>query len=525
MPPKCLRAARSPHADRSPSSRHHPPRRPVRRDEAVPRARAAPRPFPLRVEIHRAVAEFPGRAHIAGSVRPLERYPSVPARTLAGFAAAVGAILIAVAAYFLIVADRNRKAAHVTERSESVVTLERLENALARAESAQRGYLLTREERVLESFRRAVADVRAELDGVKGRDAAGRREGLPSEALAALIEAKLAELRRGVDVRDADGLPQAVRAEMEGIERAELGADRRAWFGRVALADAIFLAANVLLLALVTAAGLGARAEMRRREEQAQERLRMLELQERILGIVSHDLRSPLSAIQGGAALLSRADLAPEQARIASLIHSSSRRMERIIRDLLDYTRTRARTGIPLSIRPTDLCEVCARVAEEAALSGRDAAVLLHREGDLSGEWDADRLEQAIGNLVVNGLQHAPPGTPVRIRAVGEGDRVRVDVENDGPPIPRKAVRSLFDPFQRYAGTGSGRVGLGLGLFIVRTIVEAHGGSVDVQSASAVGQPVTFTVRLPRSRLDRRREATPTSMWHPTREPPAGTTT
>ncbi len=469
---------------------------------------------------------------MAGSVRSLARYPDVPARTLTGFAAAVGAILIAVTAYFLVVADRDRKAVHVTERSESVLSLQRLEDALSRAESAQRGYLLTREERFLESYRRAVADIRAELDGVKAGVAGASSSGLPSEALATLIEAKLAELRRGVEVRDADGLAEAqrelrsgdgawltetieaVRAEMEAIERAELGAHRRAWFGRVALADAIFLAANVLLLALVIAAGLAARSEMRRRETEAQERLRMLELQERILGIVSHDLRTPLSAIQGGAALLSRTDLALDQARVAALIHSSSRRMERIIRDLLDYTRTRARSGIPLAIRATDMGEVCARVAEEAALCERGASVELHREGDLSGEWDPDRLEQAIGNLVTNAVRHAPPGTAVSIRAAGEGDRVRIDVQNDGLPIPPEAVRSLFDPFQKSASAGPAPAGLGLGLFIVRTIVEAHGGTVDVESAPA--RAVTFTVRLPRERSGPRTGATPTSVWRPT---------
>jgi signal transduction histidine kinase len=452
----------------------------------------------------------------------------VPARTLAGFAAAVGAILIAVTAYFLVVADRERKAARVTERSESVLALQRLEDALARAESAQRGYLLTREEQHMDAFRRATADLHAAVDGVRGRVAAAPRDAPRTEALASLVEAKLAELRRGVEVRDADGLAkvlrelqtgdgrwlteaiEAVRAELESMERAALGEQRRAWFGRVALADAIFLAANVLLLALVTAAGLAARAEMRRGEERAQERLRMLELQERILGIVSHDLRTPLSAIQGGAALLSRGNLAPEQARVAALVHSSSRRMERIIRDLLDYTRTRATKGIPLAIRATDAGEVCARVVDEAALSERHAAVQLERRGDLSGEWDPDRLEQAVGNLVANAVRHAPRGTPVRVRAVGEPDRVRIHVENDGPPIPHDAVRSLFDPFQGSGGGG----GIGLGLFIVRTIVEAHGGTVYVQAAE---RPVTFTVCLPRTRPDARRDATPASVWRPTR--------
>jgi signal transduction histidine kinase len=462
----------------------------------------------------------------------------MPARTLLGFAAAVAAILIAVTAYFLVVADRNRKAARVTERSESVLALQRLEDALARAESAQRGYLLTRDEPFLQSYRAAVSDIRAELDAVKARVAAGPPSGLPSDALATLVEAKLAELRRGVEVRHQDGLAkalselrtgdgawlteaiEAVRAEMEAIERAELGEHRRAWFGRVALADAIFLAANVLLLTLVVSAGLAARSEMRRREEQAQDRLRMLELQERILGIVSHDLRTPLSAIHGGAALLSRTVLPPEQSRVAGLILSSARRMERIVCDLLDYSRTRARKGIPLAIRAADLGEVCAHVVEEAALSERGAPVELQRAGDLAGEWDPDRLEQALGNLVANAVRHATPGTPVRVRAIGEKDRVRLEVENDGPPIAGEVVRSLFDPFQP-PGSATGHAGLGLGLFIVRTIVEAHGGTVNVLSSP--GRPITFTVDLPRSRPDGWRDATPTSFWRPTRQdPPRG---
>jgi signal transduction histidine kinase len=193
--------------------------------------------------------------------------------------------------------------------------------------------------------------------------------------------------------------------------------------------------------------------------------------------------------------------------------------MERIIRDLLDYTRTRERSGIPLSIRPADAGEICARVVAEAALSERGAVVELHREGDLSGEWDPDRLEQAIGNLLANGVRHSPRGTSVRVRAAGEGDGVRIDVENDGPAIAREASRSIFHAFQRAPrGVDAAAPGLGLGLFIVRTIVEAHGGTVDLTSAA---RPVTFTVRLPRRRPAAGVDATPTSLWRPTRpEPP-----
>jgi signal transduction histidine kinase len=457
----------------------------------------------------------------------------VPWRTLSGFVAAVVAILIAVAAYFLVAADRNRRAADVTERSEAVHSLQRLEDALARAENAQRGYLLTGEARQLESFRGAVADIHAELVAVRDR-IAKRPGGSPADALSALVEAKLADLRRGMDVRVTEGLAkaqrdlrsgdghwltetvEAVRAEMEAIAGAELREHRRAWFKRIALADAIFLGANLLLLSLVVTAGLSARAEIRRREERAQERLRMLELQERVLGIVSHDLRTPLAAINTGALVLSRSELPPRQARIAALMHSSARRMERIIRDLLDYTRARARGGIPLSLRTADAGEVCARVIEEAALHQPAVAVELHRDGDVSGEWDVDRLEQAIDNLVANAIRHARPGTPVRVRALGEGDWVRVEVENDGPPVPVESVRSIFDPFQKAAGHAERpHGGVGLGLFIVRSIVEAHGGTVAVLSDPA--RPVTFSVRLPR-RAPPPRDATPTRFWRPTNQ-------
>lgn len=456
----------------------------------------------------------------------------MPWRTLAGFVAAVAAILIAAAAYSFVAADRNRRAADVTERIEGVRSLQRLEDALARAESAQRGYLLTRDERLLEVYRGAVAEIHAELDAVKAR--AARHPGRVSiDALSALVEAKLAELRRGVDVRARDGLAtaqrelragdgswltdtvEAVRGELEAIEGAELREHRRAWFARIALADAIFLGAAVVLLALVVAAGLAARAEMRRREERAQERLQMLAMQERILGIVSHDLRTPLAAVEAGATVLSRSGLPPREARIAALMQSSARRMERIIRDLLDYTRTRARGGIPLALQGADLGEICARVVDETTLHERHVGLTLDRDGDLSGEWDADRIEQVVGNLVANAVHHAPRGTTVRLRARGDDAGVRIEVENDGPPVPPEAIPSLFDAFQTGPG-GGGHAGVGLGLYIVRSIVEAHGGRVDVQSPP--GRPVTFGVVLPRTPPPAN-GPTPRRFWRPASQP------
>jgi signal transduction histidine kinase len=455
----------------------------------------------------------------------------MPARTALGFVAAVAAIVLGVVVYFAVVADRNERAAQVTARSETVVLLQELADALGRAESAQRGYLLTQEERHLEEYREAIARIPPALERVKARTSAGAWHGRHGEALHALIEAKLEELKRGVEVREASGLArtlrelragdgqwlteaiEAVRAEMEAVERADLSEEWRAWSGRIALADAVFVGANLLLLALVVAAAVGVRAEMARREARERERAELLELQERILGIVSHDLRNPLSAIQTGATLLARAELPEPHAHVVGLVRSSARRMERIIADLLDYTRIRAKGGIPLALRPADLGEVCARVVDEVALSAPDHAVELHREGDLGGEWDAERLQQAIGNLVANAIRHAAGGAPVRVRAVDEGDAVRLDVENDGPPIEPELMRSLFDPFQQGAHAVSRGDGLGLGLSIVRSIVEAHGGTVAVRSGAS--RPVTFTASLPRDRSSSRRN-TASTLWRPT---------
>jgi signal transduction histidine kinase len=212
--------------------------------------------------------------------------------------------------------------------------------------------------------------------------------------------------------------------------------------------------------------------------------------------VASHDLRTPLSAVHIGATLLSRSGLSAAHARIAERIQSCARRMDRIVRDLLDCTRVRAGGGIPLAIRSADLREVCTRVVDELSITHGEGAVVLALCGDLGGEWDPDRLEQAVENLVSNALKYAPPGTAVRVRAVGEVEAVRLEVENDGPPIAPELMRTIFDPFEQGGREPERAEGLGLGLFIVRSIVEAHGGRVAAESGPS--RPVTFTVELPR---------------------------
>jgi signal transduction histidine kinase len=174
---------------------------------------------------------------------------------------------------------------------------------------------------------------------------------------------------------------------------------------------------------------------------------------------------------------------------------SSAQRMERMIGDLLDLTRTRLGGSIPLKRRPADLQQVCEEAIMEIHAGHSDALVQLHASGDLRGEWDTDRLAQVVSNLVGNAVKHGR-GTLTTLTAGERDDSVTLAVHNGGPPIPAEVLPLVFEPLAR--GTSEdGPQGIGLGLFIARAIVSAHGGLITVSSSTAEG--TTFTVVLPKS--------------------------
>ena len=217
---------------------------------------------------------------------------------------------------------------------------------------------------------------------------------------------------------------------------------------------------------------------------------------DQLVGILSHDLRSPLGAITAGAALLARAAEGDQrQARVATRILNSAQRMERMIADLLDLTRTRLGGVIPLNAVPVDLQSVCEEVVLEVKASYPDAVVRVESRGDVTGTWDADRLAQVVSNLVVNAIQHGG-NTPVTVVASDADERVRLTVHNYGDPIPPTAQVSIFEPLTR--GTSDRAHNIGLGLFIARTVVVAHGGDIHVRSTAESG--TTFDITLPRER-------------------------
>jgi signal transduction histidine kinase/CheY-like chemotaxis protein len=223
-------------------------------------------------------------------------------------------------------------------------------------------------------------------------------------------------------------------------------------------------------------------------------------LRERFVGVLAHDLRSPLQAVAFSADRLAKFDLPREKVRESGeRILRASERMARLVHDLLDFTRSRQSGGIPIAPRPADLAVIVRRTIDEIQAAHPYKRVELESRGDTRGAWDADRLAQVVSNLCVNSVTYSPPDTAVSVALRGEDGEVVLAVRNQGDPIPEETLARIFDPFKRGDGKGAGRAGgqgLGLGLFIAERIVRAHGGAI--QATSRAGEGTTFTVRLPR---------------------------
>jgi len=220
---------------------------------------------------------------------------------------------------------------------------------------------------------------------------------------------------------------------------------------------------------------------------------------EQFVGILGHDLRNPLGAIVVGATLLTTMDsLEDREVRVATRILNSANRMTRMVADLLDLTRTQLGTGIPVTLRQMDLAPVCAQVISELEIIHPGPHVRFESHGVLLGEWDTDRLHQAISNLVANALEHGSHEGGVTVTAREQGEDVVLRVHNEGPPIPQSAQARIFEPMVREdrALAEGPSAGLGLGLFIAREVVSAHGGTLGVTSSENDG--TTFTMQLPR---------------------------
>jgi signal transduction histidine kinase len=220
-----------------------------------------------------------------------------------------------------------------------------------------------------------------------------------------------------------------------------------------------------------------------------------LRFAEQFIGMLGHDLRNPLNAIQVAATLV-RETSTDATKRYLDRILASSKRMSSMVSQLLDLTRTRLAEGIALERTAFDFAQTIDSVLSELELIYAKREVRRVVRGDTRGNWDEDRLARVVSNLVGNALQHGDSSRPVEVRLIGEGPQVRFEVQNYGEVIAAELLPTIFDPYRRSDARSRTSEGLGLGLYITQQIVLAHGGTIAVRSGSVQG--TVFEVVLPR---------------------------
>jgi signal transduction histidine kinase len=226
------------------------------------------------------------------------------------------------------------------------------------------------------------------------------------------------------------------------------------------------------------------------------------EAQNLFLAILGHDVRTPLGAITMGAQVLLQDQTLPSKAlKVGLRIFNSSKRMDEIVRDLLDFSTSHLGDGIPIDPHTVDLLEICQNVVEEARAFHPDRKIYLTTDGNLEGTWDGARIAQAFSNLIANAIQHGKPNGLIKVSICSRDGGVVYVVQNEADVISPAKLRTFFDPVKRFAirpvseRTASRIQNLGLGLYVVKQIIAAHRGDISV--ASDVNEGVIFTVRLP----------------------------
>ena len=225
--------------------------------------------------------------------------------------------------------------------------------------------------------------------------------------------------------------------------------------------------------------------------------------QDVFLSILGYDLRNPLGAVTMSAQyMMGSQSLESRHVKAAAMIYNSSKQMNALIGDLLDFTRTRLGQGMPMKPEATNIAEVARHAVAQACAFHPEHRIRLEMAGQLDGHWDAARIGQVFSNLIGNAVKHGSMEAPIDVVLNGADDsEIVATVHNGGDPIPEDDLPRIFEPLCR-ASTSQHKnrddSGLGLGLFIAREIVQAHGGALTVASSAEDG--TTFTMHLPRAR-------------------------
>lgn len=313
-----------------------------------------------------------------------------------------------------------------------------------------------------------------------------------------LCEVPITWRREQLHPEDASRIEQSIRACVES--QAESWAQEyRFRLGNGAYAHVIDRAYVVRDSAGRALRMVGALQDITALKEQASQLKERADFQQQLVGIVSHDLRNPIGAIQLGASMmLMRGDLPKAQETSAQQIVRAAERATRMVRDLLDFTRLRLGGGIPIQPKPSDLKLLAEQSVREVQTAHPGREVELSVDGETTGTWDGDRISQLLSNLLGNAVAYSPQGSKISVRVEGSSADVQLSVHNAGDPIPEKLLPHLFEPLRRGdpADQNPSARSIGLGLYIVQNIARAHGGLVEVKSAQDEG--TTFSVRLPR---------------------------
>ena len=218
-----------------------------------------------------------------------------------------------------------------------------------------------------------------------------------------------------------------------------------------------------------------------------------------LLGMLGHDMRSPLQAIQATSSYLAALNAGEAVSQAAGRLIRSGARMQGLLDDLTEFNRTKLGLGINVSPTQIDLADVLAEELDELRAIHPERQIESHVTGDLRGIWDRQRLQQLLGNLVLNAIKYGAQDTPVRVAMTGDATHVRIDVSNCGAAIQPATLARIFNPLERGQShqnqdeSGS----LGLGLYIAREIAKAHHGAIESRSDET---ETIFSVSLPRAK-------------------------
>ncbi|HTJ43788.1 MAG TPA: HAMP domain-containing sensor histidine kinase [Kofleriaceae bacterium] len=210
------------------------------------------------------------------------------------------------------------------------------------------------------------------------------------------------------------------------------------------------------------------------------------ELRERFIGILGHDLRAPLQVVSLALARM-REGADDAAAKTLDRGQRAVERMDRMIKDVLDFARTQLGQGLPARPTANDMGAICRAAVDESRGAHPGRRIVVTTRGDLRGFWDHDRVAQALTNLIANAIAHGED--PIDVRAIDQGAHVVTEVENPGPPIPEEVRAHLFEPFRRGPTQGEG---LGLGLYIVGAIALTHGAICDVIADGTTNFRITW---------------------------------